>query len=71
MTEQIRDGNQLLEMEYKVTQDALKYRLNKAQNELVLKTNEDMLHEAGIQAEVPGAATSFAVLGPVIAERGQ
>jgi hypothetical protein len=35
-----------LDVEYKVAQDALKYQFNTSQNELVLKTNEDMLHEA-------------------------
>ncbi|KAK3821728.1 MAG: hypothetical protein J3Q66DRAFT_438517 [Benniella sp.] len=67
MMEQVCDGNQVLERGYKIAQDALKYQSNTAQDKLSRRTRTcSTWHTGG----VPGAATSFADLGQVIAEQG-
>ncbi|KAF9362349.1 Kinesin-like protein kif15 [Mortierella sp. NVP85] len=68
--EQARDGNRMLEMEYKTVQDELEYQLNKVRNELILKTNENTLNEE-YKRKFRELRAQFADLGPAITERQQ
>ncbi|KAF9929932.1 Kinesin-like protein kif15 [Linnemannia zychae] len=68
--EQARDSNRTLEMEYRTVQDELEYQLNKARNDLAVKTNENMLNEE-YKRKFRELRAQFADLGPTLTERQQ
>ncbi|KAF9115712.1 Kinesin-like protein kif15 [Mortierella sp. AM989] len=68
--EQAQDGHRKLEMEYRTVQDELEHRLNKARNELAVKTSENMLNEE-YKRKFRELRAQFADLGPTITERQQ
>ncbi|KAF9285543.1 Kinesin-like protein kif15 [Mortierella alpina] len=68
--EEARDGNRMLEMEYRTVQDELEHQLSKARNDLAVKTNENMLNEE-YKRKFRELRAQFADLGPTITERQQ
>ncbi|KAG0328181.1 Kinesin-like protein kif15 [Dissophora globulifera] len=68
--DQARDQHRMLDMEYRTVQDELEDQLNKARNDLAVKTNENMLNEE-YKRKFRELRAQFADLGPTITERQQ